>query len=75
MREKYVLSIDIGTTGLKFGIYNAEGRCLYFSRKDTPLKNCFSGTVDVDAIYCAVLEGIGDVVRQSGLGRALSSWV
>ncbi len=71
MREKCVLSIDIGTTGLKFGIYNAEGRCLCFSRKDTPLKDCFAGTVDVDAIYSAVLEGIGDVVGRSGLGESI----
>lgn len=71
MPEKCVLSIDIGTTGLKFGIYNAEGRCLYFSRKDTPLKECYSGTVGMEAIYDAVLEGTYDVVKQSGMGGCI----
>jgi xylulokinase len=64
-----VLSIDIGTTGLKLGMYDAKGSCLFFRRTDTPVKELDLQTIDVVQVYDAVLAGIREMVDHSGLGE------
>jgi len=65
MENGLILSIDIGTTGLKFGIYDQSFKNLYFLRKNTPLIEKFSGTMDVLEIYTAVLSGIKEIAEKS----------
>jgi xylulokinase len=72
MRRELILSIDIGTTGMKFGLYDARGRNLIFLRKATPLLKRDLGTIDVKAIYDAVVSGICEVVKESGSGDSIA---
>jgi xylulokinase len=63
-----VLSIDVGSTGLKLGIYDAAGACLFFRRNVTPFTPRELQTIDVVRIYDAVISVIRDMVDHSGLG-------
>ena len=71
MKQQLVLSIDIGTTGLKFGLYNSEGHVLYYLRKNTPLIERELGTLDAIHIYNEVIQGIQEIATESGLAEQI----
>jgi len=69
MKDNYILSIDIGTTGLKYGIYDEHGKNIIFLRKNTPLVKKEYGTLDTEEIYISVIKGIEEIVRESQIGK------
>jgi xylulokinase len=69
VKRNLILSIDVGSTGLKLGIYDATGRCLFFHRKDTPVRDLELQTIDALNMYDGVLAGIREAVEESGLGE------
>jgi xylulokinase len=72
MIDQLVLSVDVGTTWIKFGLYDARLRNLFSLRRKTPLEPSELDTVNAELIYEAVLDGIEDVVAESGLGQSVS---
>jgi xylulokinase len=64
-----ILSIDIGTTEIKFGIYDDRGQAVNIFKMKTPLSTSAKGTVAVEPIYHAVLTGLKEIVSQTDTAR------
>lgn len=60
-----ILSIDIGTTGLKIGLFNSKGQNTYSLRKKTPLVKENLNTINIEKIYNTVLSGIKEVMEKN----------
>ncbi len=59
------LGLDIGTTGCKAAIFDAEGRLLSSSYKDYPLYSPKPGWAELDS--CEVISKCKDVIREAAL--------
>ena len=67
MHRDLVLSADIGTTNLKFGIYDFQGNPLSFITTGNPFSGRTNGTQSAGVLYDALLEGIRVLTARSGL--------
>ena len=60
-----IAGLDVGTTGCKCTVFDADGVCLGKAYRDYPVKRAIEGhEVDVSAIMDGVYEALGEMARQ-----------
>jgi sugar (pentulose or hexulose) kinase len=64
-----LLSIDVGTTSVKAGVYNAEGKCLGLSRQDYQLSTPAVDQVEMDAeaYWAAASAAVSEAIKADGI--------
>lgn len=62
VKEHLIFSIDIGTTGVKYAIYDDKGNNIKSLRKKTPLNKKELNTLDVEAILECVIDGTKEIL-------------
>jgi len=66
---QYLLSVDVGTTSIKVGIFGVDGQLREISTQEYVLSTPSSNRVElpVDVYWLACKKGIGEVLKRSGI--------
>ncbi len=67
--ERFLLGIDVGTTGCKVGLFNLSGERIALSRGDYETRHLQKGYAEHDPIawWNVIKEGIQNIITQSGI--------
>lgn len=67
MSDDYLIGVDMGTAGIKAGIFESDGTLLSESYEESELRRPGPGRVeqDLDSIYSSAVSSIEDIVNRS----------